>query len=227
MSFAISTQGLDGLADRLAVDAAKRVTAGVKAATTALRDDVREETFQAFSFSNRLPKAWRMRVFPENGQSLDAAGVVRVRNTAADIIESALQATVIRSRSGRWLAVPLLENSGRFGLKANATTFRRRGSRERVTPAGWERRTGLKLRFVPDGPGRGYLVADAAQRTRGLVAAYRGKGRGSKLYGPEGRSFVVFLLVRQVRTKKRLDMAGIVGRAAQRSPDLIARQFGR
>lgn len=226
MNFGVEID-VKGLAEGLDRETARQVTAGVREATTAVRDDVREETFHAFGWSNRLPKAWRMRVFPEGGASLEAAGWVVVKNTAADIIASAMEATTIRARNGPWLAVPLLEHSGRFGLKAGASEFRRRGSRERVTPAGWERRTGLKLRFVPDSPGRAFLVADAAQRTRGLVAPYRGKGRGSKLYGPAGRTFVVFLLVRQVRTKKRLDLAGVTTRAAQRTPQLIARQFGR
>lgn len=226
MSFGVSID-VSGLAEQLAKETAAKVTAGVREATAATRDDVREETFHAFGWSNRLPKAWRMRVFPEGGDSLDAAGWVAVKNTAADIIASAMNAMVIRARNGPWLAVPLLKESGRFGLKAGATNFRSRGARERVTPAGWERRTGMKLRFVPDGPSRAFLVADAAQRTRGLVAPYRGKGRGSKLYGPGGRTFVVFLLVRQVRTKKRLDLDAVTRRAAQRAPQLIARQFGR
>lgn len=227
MSFKVEITGLQGLARRLEAETAKRVTAGVREATEAVKADVREETFQAFSFSNRLPKAWRSRVFPQGKDSLEAAGWVAVQNTAAKIIQSGAEGTIIRAKNGPWLAVPIFAESGKFGLKAGATTFRKAGARERVTPAGWERRTGLKLRFVPDNGRRAFLVADQAQRSGSnkLVGPYRGKGRGSKLYGPAGQTFVIFVLVRQVKMKKRLDLQAVATRAAARSAGQTAAQF--
>jgi hypothetical protein len=95
----------------------------------------------------------------------------------------------------------------------------KRGARERITPGGFERRTGMKLRFVYEGGKKGgrraFLIADQAMLGPGRVARpYRTKGRGSRLYGPAGQSFVVFVLVPQITTQKRMDL------------DLIAEQVG-
>lgn len=215
---------LEGLAKGLEEDLASAVTAGVRAGTDALKADVREETAVAFSLSHRLPKAWRSSVFPRSGTSVDASGWVAVKNTAANIIQSAAQAMTIYARGGRWLAVPT-PDAGKFGLKAGrggfGATTGGRGNRERITPAGFERRTGMKLRFVPDNGRRAFLIADQAQLTRGIVAPYRAKGRGSRLYGPAGKSIVVFVLVRSTRTKKRMDLDAVASRAGDQTANLI------
>lgn len=216
---------MDGLARGLEKDLARAVTRGVKAATDALKADVREETFLALGFRNSLPKAWRGRVFPASGDSVDAAGWVQVRGSAAKIIDAHSKGVVIRARNGKWLAVPTPE-AGKFGVNravyGPGVTTNTRGARERITPAGFERRTGLKLRFVPGNGKRAFLVADRAQLRRGIVTQYRGKGRGSKLYGPAGQTFVAFVLVAQVTLKKRLDLDAVAQRAAGVGADLIA-----
>jgi Family of unknown function (DUF6441) len=214
----------DGLARGLEQDLAEAVTASVRAGTEILKAEVREETAAAFSLSHRLPKAWRSSVFPRSGSSVDASGWVAVRNTAADIIQSAIQATTIFARGGKWLAIPT-PDAGRFGLRAgrqgSGATTGGRGNRERITPAGFERRTGMKLRFVPDNGRRAFLIADAAQLTRGLIAPYRSRGRGSRLYGPAGKSIVAFVLVRSVQTRKRMDLDAAGARAAAQTAGLI------
>lgn len=218
---------MDGLARGLEKDLARAVTAGVKAATEALKADVREATWRALDFRNSLPKAWRGEVYPRSGDSVDAAGWVRVRDSAAVIIDAHSKGVVIRANRGKWLAVPTRE-AGRFGLKAGApagSTTNRRGARERITPAGFERRSGLKLRFVPGTGGRAFLVADKAQlnrRSGGLISPYKGTGRKGGLYGPEGRTKVVFTLLRQVTLKKRLDLDAVAERAAGVGATLIA-----
>ena len=228
MRFRMGFDGFDGLAKGLEKDLARAVTRGVRQATEALKADVREETAVAFSLSHRLPKAWRSNVFPRTGDSVDAVGWVAVKNTAADIITSAAEGTLIRANRRKWLAIPTPE-AGRFGLKAGSggmgVTTNTRGARERITPAGFERRTGMKLRFVPDNGRRAFLVADRAQLTRRIIAPYRGKGRGSRLYGPSGQTIVAFVLVRSVKMKKRLDLNAVAERAGGVTADLIARRW--
>lgn len=211
----------EGLAAEIEKELARDVTASVREGTETLKGLLRGATEQAFK-GNRLPKAWRGKVYPQGQNSVDAAGVVSVRGKAADIIETALKATVIRARGGRWLAIPT-EAAGKFGLKRGANgmgaTVNKRGARERITPGGFERRTGMKLRFVYEGGKKGgrraFLIADQATLGPGRVARpYRTKGRGSRLYGPAGQSFVVFVLVPQITTQKRMDL------------DLIAEQVG-
>lgn len=226
MRFRTRYDGLEGLARGLEKDLARDVTAAVREGTEALKADVREETAVAFSLSHRLPKAWRSSVYPRSGDSVDATGWVAVKNTAADIIQSAVEGTLIRASRKKWLAIPTRE-AGRFGLKAGAggmgVTTNTRGARERITPAGFERRTGMKLRFVPDNGRRAFLVADRAQLTRKIIAPYRGKGRGSRLYGPSGQTIVAFVLVRSAKMKKRLDLDAVAARAAGATAELIAR----
>lgn len=211
----------EGLAAEIEKELARDVTASVREGTETLKGLLRSATEQAFK-GNRLPKAWRGKVYPQGQNSVDAAGVVSVRGKAAEIIETALKATVIRARGGRWLAIPT-EAAGKFGLKRGANgmgaTVNKRGARERITPGGFERRTGMKLRFVYEGGKKGgrraFLIADQAMLGPGRVARpYRTKGRGSRLYGPAGQSFVVFVLVPQITTQKRMDL------------DLIAEQVG-
>ena len=234
MAFRITADDLagpDGLSQAGSRDMARAVTAGVREGTGLLKDDLRRETASAFN-GNRLPRAWRSAVYPKGQNSSDAAGFVQVRNSAAAIIDSARKATVIRSTLGIWLAIPT-DAAGKHGLKAGAggfgVTTNSRGARERITPGGFVRRTGMKLRFVYEGGRRGgkraFLVVDQAQRTRGLAAPYRGKGRGAKLYGPSGQTIVVFTLVRQVTTKKRLDLDAITARTAAILPDLILKRW--
>ncbi len=222
MVFRVELVNLPGIAAAVEKDLEVAVKSAVAAATEAMKDDVREATWRAFSMSNRLPKAWRSQVYPRNAASMDAAGVVYVRKTAADIIRSASEAITIRARGGKWLAIPT-PDAGRFGVRAGATgSLNRAGNRERITPAGFERRTGIKLRFVPDRGGqRAFLIADAAMRRRGIIAPYQGRGRGSRLYGPAGRSIVAFVLVRSVTTRKRLDLQQISQRAASRGLDIV------
>lgn len=228
MTFRTSFSGIEGLAKDLEADLAAATTAGVRVGTHLLKDDVREETQIALPGGNRLPKAWRAKVYPEQGNSVDAAGVVSVRGSAAQLIDAFSRGVTIRANGGRWLAVPTRE-AGRFGLKAGrggfGTTVNSRGARERVTPAGFERRSGLKLRFVPGRGNRAFLVVDQAQLTRGIAVPYRGKGRGSRLYGPAGQTMVIFILVPQVKLKKRLDLDAVAEVAGSRVPGLIVNRW--
>lgn len=223
----------EGLAAEIEKELARDVTASVREGTEKLKGLLRDETWRAFSMSNRLPMAWRSKVYPQGQDSVDAAGFVAVRGSAAAIIETALKATVIRARGGRWLAIPT-DAAGKFGLRAGlggmGDHVNRRGARERVTPAGFERRTGLKLRFVPERGGRrAFLVVDQAMRNRatGVAAPYRSRGRGSKLYGPAGHTIVVFTLVPQVTTRKRMDLNAVAQEAGASVAGLIVTHRSR
>lgn len=224
--FRSSWLGATDLAKMIEADGASAVKRGIIEATAATLDDVRRETAGAFA-GNRLPKTWRARVFPERGDSLDASGWIETR--APKIIGPSATGATIRARGGTWLAVPTRE-AGRFGLRRDANlsfgqTINSRGAKERVTPGGFERRTGMKLRFVYLGPSRAMLVVDQAQLTRGTATPYRGTGRGSRLYGPAGRTIVVFTLVPQVRMKKRLDLDAVASRGGDRATAAIIRNW--
>jgi hypothetical protein len=221
----VKIEGVGGLAKEIERSLARSVTAAVRENTEAVKADLRRETAAAYK-GNRLPMAWRSKVYPARGDSVDAAGTVEVRRTAAKVMDLAFRGGVIRARGGRWLAIPLPE-AGRWGIKRGmggmGVTVNTRGARERITPEGFEHRTGMRLRFVPDSNRRAFLAVDNAQLTRGIAAPYRGKGRGSRLYGPAGQTIFVFILVRQFSAKKRMDANEIIARAHARMPGMLAR----
>ena len=87
---------------------------------------------------------------------------------------------LIRSRNGFWLAIPTPAAGQALGGR-------------RITPAAWELRTGLRLRFVYRRTGPSLLVAEAARlNARGLAAAPRSKTGRGQVTAP------IFLLVPQV-----------------------------
>lgn len=202
---------------------AGNLSRAVREGGTELQADLRADTEAAFQ-GNRLPKTWRIKFYPSTEASLEPSAYVYSR--AGLIIDAFDRGVTIRSSQGLWLAIPTPE-AGRFGMRRGFSPgqLTSRGTRERVTPGGWERRTGMTLRFVYTGGGRALLVADKAKLQRGLAARYSPKGRGSKLYGPEGQTIVVFILVRQVRLNKRLDIPAAAQRAANRMPGLITRHW--
>ena len=234
MSYRSRIDGLDGMARSLEKALARDVTAGVREGVEALKNEAREETRVGLPGGNRLAMSWRGKVYPSGVDSVDASGWVFVRrdrrgDVAAKVIGLATTGGIIRANRGKWLAVPTRE-AGRFGLKAGATGFgtttNSRGARERITPAGFERRSGMKLRFVPGANGRAFLVADRAMLRRGIAVPYESKGRGSRLYGPSGQSFIAFVLVKFTRAKKRIDLEGVANRGGSMTADLIAK-YGR
>jgi hypothetical protein len=94
---------------------------------------------------------------------------------------------VIRSKDGFWLAIP--------------TPAAGKGTRGKaLTPGEWERRRGLRLRFVYRRGGPSLLVADGRLNSRGLGVAPRSKtGRGQS-------TVPIFLLMAQVKLSKRLSI---------------------
>ncbi|MDF1621820.1 DUF6441 family protein, partial [Pseudothioclava nitratireducens] len=109
---------------------------------------------------------------------------------------------LIRSRDGFWLAIPTAA-AGK-GLKGG-----------RITPGEWERRRGMRLRFVYRRRGPSLLVADGRLNSRGLGVASRSKtGRGRA-------TVPIFLLVPQVKLAKRLDLARDAERVQAAVPGLI------
>ena len=95
---------------------------------------------------------------------------------------------LIRSKNGFWLAIPT--------PAAGKST---RGGR--ITPFERERRTGLRLRFIYRRRGPSLLVAEGRLNTKGRAVASRSKTGRGVVTAP------IFLLVRQVKLPKRLDLA--------------------
>lgn len=200
---------LDVTPDLVATMAAE-IAAGEKAVTAAIREAGKELKFAwrrqitGAGLGRRLANSIRLSTYPKSGESLNAAALVWSK--APVIVGAHDTGPLVRSKDGFWLTIPL-EAAGRS----------HRGGR--ITPAEWERRRGLPLRFVYRRHGPSLLVADGRLNSRGLGVASRSKtGRGRA-------TVPVFLLVPQVRLRKRLDLEGDAERAIESVPGLILERW--
>jgi hypothetical protein len=148
----------------------------------------------------RLANTIRSEQFPKGRPSLNAAAVIWSK--APVIIGAHDTGPLIRSKAAFWLAIPT----------AAAGKSSRGG---RITPSEWERRSGLRLRFVYRRTGPSLLVAEGRLNTKGRAVASKSKtGRGVA-------TVPIFLLVPQVKLRKRLDLARDAERAHEAVPGLI------
>ena len=177
----------------------RAVTAAMREAGTSLKTAWRGQITGA-GLGQRLANTIRSEQFPKGKPSVNAAALVWSK--APVIIGAHDTGPLIRSRNGFWLAIP-----------TPAAGKSLRGGR--IAPREWERRTGLRLRFVYRRMGPSLLVAAARLNTRGRAVASRSRtGRGVA-------TVPIFLLVPQVKLPKRLDLARDAARAHDAVPGLI------
>jgi hypothetical protein len=191
------------MADEIAAGE-RAVTTAIREAGTGLKSAWREQIVGA-GLGRRLANSIRAQVYPRTGRSLDAAALVWSK--APTIVGAHDAGPLIRSRHGFWLAIPTPAAGKALGGR-------------RITPGGWERRTGLRLRFVYRRTGPSLLVANGVRLSaRGLAAVSRSKtGRGQV-------SAPIFLLVPQVKLPKRLDLARDAERANAAVPRLMVAKW--
>jgi hypothetical protein len=214
MRFTLKTDDLvKGLAEA-EIDTARSVTGAMREVTEGLKSDLRADVVDA-GLGQRLANTWRGKTYPETAVSIEAASFVWSK--APNIADAFDRGVTIKSSRGFWLAIP----TPAAGVKGiNAT-----GAMKRITPGGWERRTGMRLRFVYRRGRPSLLVADNARLSKkGLARPNIGRTRGGAQFTRlKGRStVVVFILVPQVSLRKRLDIASAAQRWADRVPGLIA-----
>ena len=153
----------------------------------------------------RLANTIRSQTYPKGRNSFDAAALVW--SNAPVIIGAHDTGPLIRSSNGFWLAIPLAAAGKALGGK-------------RITPGMWEQKTGLRLRFVYRSRGPSLLVADAVRlNTRGQAAVSKSKTGRGQVTAP------IFLLVRQVKLPKRLNLARDAERALADIPGSIVRNW--
>ena len=153
----------------------------------------------------RLANTIRSQTYPKGRNSMNAAALVW--SNAPVIIGAHDTGPLIRSTSGFRLAIPLPAAGKALGGK-------------RITPGRWEQKTGLRLRFVYRSRGPSLLVADAVRlNTKGQAAVSKSKTGKGQVTAP------IFLLVRQVKLPKRLDLARDAERAQAAIPGSIVRNW--
>ena len=154
----------------------------------------------------RLSNTIKAEVYPKGQTSMSAAALIYTK--APKIIGANATGALIRSQNGFWLAIP-----------TRAAGKSARGGR--ITPAEWEQRTGRRLTFIYR-KGRNGLLVDtgtvkAGARTQGRDGFSRAARASRKPVWP------MFILVRQTKLPKRLDLNAVANEGASRLATMIVR----
>jgi hypothetical protein len=169
------------------------VASGTRDAGRGLKTELRRQVASA-GLGPRLANSWRDKHYPN--QKLDAASLVYTK--AAQIIRAFDEGAVIRSRRGRWLAIPT-ENAPKKGTDGR-----------RISPSTFPEHRFGPLRFVPRPSGPSLLVVDGLRasfsRQTGQLRGFRPATERARRSGQGLTTVVMFLLVPQVKLRKRLDM---------------------
>jgi hypothetical protein len=148
-------------------------------------------------------------------QKLDAASLVYTK--APQIIRAFDEGAVIRSRRGRFLAIPT-ENAPRKGTDGR-----------RISPSAFPEHRFGRLRFVPRPSGPSLLVVDGLRasfsRKSGELRGFRRATDRARERGEGIATVVMFLLVPQVKLRKRLNVARAAERWSAQLPALIEQQL--
>jgi len=183
--------------------AEQAVMSGVKQATDGLKLELRSQVTNA-GLGDRLSKTWRGEVYPKGQQSVNAAGYVWSK--APQIISAFAEGVTIRSKHGRFLAIP--------------TQYVIRRQNKRLTPADFAE-AGIPLRYVPPQGARhvGLLVVDnfrVTSKGKAWVASPTALKTGRGL-----ATIVMFILIPQASLKKRFDIDSAAGKWVDRVSGLV------
>jgi hypothetical protein len=201
----------------------RAVKRGVTQAGRALQQNWRGQVIGA-GLRSRLSNAIRLKVYPEGRDSLKAAALVYAQPnkkptaSAAEIIDSYDKGVTIRSQNGFYLAIPL-RAAGRFGT-----------GQTKITPGGWEKRTGRKLTFIYR-KGKPPLLVDTGQRLGNSLVKRRRMTNGVRSYqlsDPttfKNKTIPIFVLKSSVRVPKKLSLANAAAAAQNSLATLIVQNW--
>ena len=166
-------------------DIERAVAAGTRDAGRGLRTELRRQVTGA-GLGQRLAHSWRDQHYPN--RKLDAAGLAYTK--APQIVRAFDEGTLIRSRRGRFLAIPT-ENAPRKGTDG-----------KRISPSTYPEHRFGPLRLVPRPNGPSLLVVDGLRaslsRKSGELRGFRRATDRARRSGQGLTTVVMFLLVPQV-----------------------------
>jgi Family of unknown function (DUF6441) len=193
-------------------DIERAVATGTREAGQGLKTELRRQVTRA-RLGPRLANSWRDKHYPN--QKLNAASLVYTK--APQIIRVFDEGALIRSRRGRFLAIPT-ENAPRRGTDGR-----------RISPSTFPEHRFGPLRFVPRQSGPSLLVVDGLRasfsRKTGELRGFRRATDRARARGDGLTTVVMFLLVPQVKLRKRLDVARAAERWSGQLPALIEQQL--
>ncbi len=189
----------------------RAVPDGVKAAGDGLKGSLRKQVVAA-GLGARLSRTWRGKTYVNKGH--DAASLVWSK--APQIALAFDKGVVIKGKGGNWLAIPTpaAPKRGTNGKRITPATF----PTARHGPLRMVRRSGRSALLVVDG------VRVSAQTGR-VGRQAKGGGRTKSGSFKQGIATVaMFVLVPQVKLRKRLNVARAAERWTRKLPALIRRQ---
>ena len=165
------------------------VATGTREAGRGLKAELRRQVASA-GLGQRLANSWRDKHYPN--QQLDASSLVYTKGP--QIIRAFDDGAVIRSKRGRFLAIPT-ENAPRKGTDG-----------KRISPSTFPEHRFGPLRFVPRPTGASLLVVDGLRasfsRQTGKLRGFRRATDRARRGGQGLTTVVMFLLVPQVKLSK-------------------------
>ncbi len=190
----------------------RAVATGTRDAGRGLKTELRRQVSSA-GLGPRLANTWRDKHYPN--RKLDAASLVYTK--APQIIRAFDEGALIRSKRGRFLAIPT-ENAPRKGTDG-----------KRISPSTFPEHRFGPLRFVPRQSGPSLLVLDGLRasfsRKTGELRGFRRATDRARQSGQGVTTVVMFLLVPQVKLPKRLDVTRAAERWSGQLPALIGQQL--
>ena len=191
----------------------RAVSTGTRATPAAVSGPSSADQVTSAGLGQRLANSWRDKHYLN--QKLDAATLVYTK--APQIIRAFDQGAVIRSKRGRFLAIPT-ENAPRKGTDGR-----------RISPSTFPEHRFGPLRFVPRPSGPSLLVVDGLRasisRKTGELRGFRRASDRARRTGSGLTTVVMFVLVPQVKLPKRLNVARAAERWSGRLPALVQRSL--
>lgn len=191
------------------------IQAGTKEAAEGLKNDLRQQVTSA-GMGTKLANTWRSRVYENKGYN--PTGLVYTR--APKIIEAFDKGVLIKPRAGGvWLAIP------------TATAPKRGTDGKKLTPLNFPEAKMGKLEFVYRQKGPSFLVVHNVRashsRKTGQLRGFRKASDTALRTGKGLSSAIMFILIRQVKLEKRLDVATAAKIWGEKLPNLIDKEHTR
>lgn len=211
-NFKIAVKGdVNEMMLREIVAAERAVSRGIRKGGDGLKRDWRAQV-KAAGLGNRLANTVRAANYPQAIESIGAASLVYSR--APVVLDAQDRGALIRSKSGLWLAIPVGEVQrmrGRRGIGGP--------QQYRITPGGWEQRTGRRLHFVYRKGKPALLVDTGTKLTRQFTDSLKWQASPQKR---KARSWkVIFILVPQAKLRRKMDLDAASRLWGDRLPGLI------
>ena len=193
-------------------DIERAAASGTKEAGRGLRTELRRQVTSA-GLGQRLANSWRDKHYDNLG--IDAASLVYTK--APQIIRAFDEGALIRSKRGRFLAIP------------TASAPRKGTDGKRIRPSTFPEHRFGPLRFVPRRNGPSLLVVEGVRasvsRKTGELRGFRRASDRARRTGAGLSTVVMFLLVQQAKLPKRLNVARAAERWSGQLPALIEQQL--